>query len=71
MMEHEESPSTTVSSSNSKLFLIIILTIAICLIIILTIFFLTNINYRQLPSDSAVIQSLRTISKQMTTTRMY
>jgi uncharacterized protein YpmB len=64
MIEHRE--QTTVSSSKSKLFSIITLCTAISLIIIIAIFLLITVKYRQSSSQTALIQSLKSISKQTT-----
>ncbi|CAF2455637.1 unnamed protein product [Rotaria sp. Silwood2] len=69
MMEHKEQTTTTiVSSSKSNFFVIITLITIICLIIFIAIFLLTTIKYRYLSSSSqtVLIQSLKTISKQST-----
>jgi hypothetical protein len=64
MMEHSEQ-TTTVSSSKSKLFVIITLSTAVSLIIIIAIFLLaTN---KQSPTQIAIAQSLKSVSKQSTT----
>ncbi len=65
MMEHTEQTTTTVSSSKSKLFVIITLSTAVSLIIIIAIFLLaTN---KQSPTQIAIAQSLKSVSKQSTT----
>jgi flagellar basal body-associated protein FliL len=67
MMEHSEQ-TTTVSSSKSKLFVIITLCTAVSLIIIIGIFLLaTNKYQQQSPTQIAIAQSLKSVSKQSTT----